>query len=475
MSIMSDIECDRSTDGSRPLLAQSDPSPGASAYLLNQRTELEHIARAAADRAVRAGVGDVIASASETGGVVLRARGGLFDSAVREGAQSLSIKVFEHGRTGTAITSAFNREAVDLAVDRAIAIAREVEPDSETAMPAPEWLARNAPEIPLFDPWRISPQELGRNALEIEAAVQTSGDATLRVSEAGVSTMDACSAIAIGRDFDRSIVASRHDSWCVALAERDGLMASDWWSSSDRRAAHLLSPVELGAIVAERAVRKLGGRTLDSRSCPILLDAVVAPSIVLELSSALSGQAQFNKATFLAEGKGAQALAAHVDLIEDPFEPFGLASGACDSEGVGGEARHIIRSGVVEDFFLSCLHARKLGLKPTGNADGVRNLRLDSREPAAPLSALLRTMGRGLWVTDLIGGAVDPVSGTYSKAAAGFWVEDGEVAFPVQDITIAGELPQMLKQIVAVGSDVYRRGAVRSGSLLIESMRVSGR
>lgn len=451
------------------------PIEDRGSYLLTGRLELAKIARYAADRVLDNGVAQVIVSATETGGVVMRARGGSFTSAVREGAQSLSVRVFDGGRTGVATSSALNHEAIDLAVKQALVIARQVEPDADIAFPEADWLGRDLPKIELFDPVRISPEDLGRTALEIEAAAVNCGAGTIRVLEAGASTIDACAALAIGRDFDRSLLASRHDRWCAAIAEKDGLMTQDWWSASDRRPSNLLPSSEIGILAAQRAMRKSDARTLASRTAPVIFDSVIAPILVEELTSALTGQAQFEKATFLKAGKGYQALASHLDLIEDPFEPFGLASGACDSEGVAGKRRHIIRGGVVEDFFLSCLYAKKLGLKSTGNADGVRNLRLVTHMAALSLDRLIREMHQGLWVTEVIGGNFDPVSGAYSKAVTGFWIENGQIAFPVQDITIAGELPLMLKQIVAVGSDVYRSGAVRTGSLLVESMRISGR
>ena len=445
------------------------------AYLLTSRSDLAQFARDAADCAMRAGAAQVIASATEKAGVVMKARSGAFESAVKEGAQSLSIRVFDAGRTATVSTSALTPEAIRLAVERAMAIAGEVEPDLDAAPPESSWLARNGPSVELFSQSRFTPEDLGRTALEIEAAVARHGGPTVRVAEAGAASVEYCFALAIGRDFDRSDLASRHDIWCRAIAQRGNLLTQDWWSSSDRRPSQLLTPSAVGAMAADRAVRKLGGRTLETRTCPVLLDAVVASTLVDEVAAALSGRAQFQQATFLAGGKGTQALADHLDLVEDPLEPFGLASGAYDSEGVAGVPRHIIREGMVEDYFLSCLYARKLGLRPTGNADGVRNLTLSSRRPRDTLAGLLRQMNRGLWVTELIGGAVDPVSGAYSKAAAGFWIENGEVAFPVQDVTIAGELPAMLAGIVAVGSDVHRRGAIRTGSIFIESMRISGR
>ena len=454
--------------------APASGSSGASGYLLNSRSELARIAREAADRALRAGAAQVIASASETAGIAMRARGGAFDSAVREGAQTLSVKVFDRGRTATATSSALTSEAIGLAVERALAIAREVEPDPYASAPEPKWLATTGAEVEMFDPSGLTPEDLGRAALEVEAAVAGRGS-KVRADQAIASSTDGCFALAIGRDFDRSLLASRHDISCRAIAEGEGQMAQDWWSTSDRRTSRLVAPALVGATAADRAIRKLGARTLETRSCPVLLDSVIASTMVQEVAAALSGRAQFQKASFLAGGIGSLALADHLDLFEDPLEPFGLASGAYDSEGVGGLPRHIVRDGIIEGYFLSCLYARKLGLTSTGNADGIRNLRLTSRLPQQGLRDLLRQMDRGLWVTELIGGAVDPVSGAYSKAAAGFWVEGGEVAFPVQDITIAGGLPEMLRRIVAVGSDVHRREAVRTGSILIESMRISGR
>lgn len=444
-------------------------------YLLNSADDLAQIARDAANRALRLGADQVIASVNEVAGIVMRARGGAFERAVREGNQVATLKVFDRGRTGTATTAALDARAIETAVERAIAIARTVEPDTDAGPPEDAWIARDAPSIALFEPSGLSAQDLGALALEIEAAGTAAGKGAVRVGEAAAASVDAAGAIALGRDFDRTIVGSRHDIWCTAIAERDGVMAQDGWSSSDRRRSQLLPASAVGAIAAERARRKLGGVGLSPQTCPVLLDAPVAATLVDDVVAALSGRAQFQGATFLAGGVGVAAMAAHVDLHEDPFEPFGLASGACDSEGVASVPRAIVTEGCVEGLFLSCLHARKLGLRPTGSADGPRNLRLTSRTGAEPLNGLLQRLGRGLWVTELIGGAVDPVSGTYSKAAAGFWVENGEVLFPVQDITIAGDLPVMLRNIVAIGGDVHRRGAVRSGSVLIEEMRVSGR
>lgn len=444
-------------------------------YLLSGEAQMAEIARDAANLTLSLGAQEVMVSAIEMAGITMRARGGRFDSAVREGGQTVTIKVFDGGRAGTATTSALTRAALNLAAERAIAIARAVEPDPDTAPAEEAWLAREVPALELFAPSSLSAQDLGRVALEIEAAGAEAGLGSVRIAEAGAASLDACSALAIGRDFDRSLIGSRQDIWCMAIAERDGAMVQDHWSSADRRLSQLLPCSIVGRTAADRALRKLGGRTLDTQNCAVLMDAPVAASLVYEIVGALSGRAQFEGATFLAADRRSPALASHLDLMEDPFEPFGLSSGVCDSEGVASHRRMIIAGGQVQGLFLSCLHARKLGRAPTGSADGPRNLHLSSQLGAEPLEEMLRQLGRGLWVTELIGGAVDPVSGAYSKAVAGFWVEGGEIAFPVQDITVAGDLPAMLQQIVAIGGDVHRSGAARTGSVLIESMRISGR
>ncbi|EZP50020.1 TldD/PmbA family protein [Sphingomonas sp. RIT328] len=447
---------------------------GHTGYLMHTAERMAQVARDAADRALALGASDVVASAGETAGIVMRVRAGSLEQAVREGAQSVTIKVFEGGRTGTATTSALTKAAVDLAAERAIAIARTVEPDPEAAPAADGWLARGAPSPQMFAPSGLTAQDLGRMAQAVEQAALSRGSG-VRSGGAGVASTDATGAIAIGRDFVRSLATSRQDAWCTAIAERDGTMTQDGWSSTDRRSCRLASAMAIGDAAVERAVRKLGGRTLPTQRCPVLFDATIASSLVNEIVGALGGRAQARGTTFLSGGLGMAALASHVDLDEDPLEPYGLASGTCDGEGVESRPRKVIDGGNVAGLFLPCLYARKLGLAPTGSADGPRNLHLTSRIGAAELGALQRQLGRGLWVTELIGGAVDPVSGTYSKAAAGFWIEGGEVAYPVQDITIAGDLPTMLRGIVAIGGDVHRSGSTRSGSVLIEQMRISGR
>ncbi len=451
-------------------LGQTGPS-----YLLTEEEWLRGRAREAVDLAYSMGAGHAAASASETAGLVIRARDGKFESSTREGSQILGIEVFWHGRKGKARTSSLSRSSIAMAVERAIAIARELQPDEDAGPADPDWLANGRRDVALFAPSGLGPDELGRQALSIEEAALAEGDGRVRVSDAGVSSVDFRSALAVGRGFDRSFSASMQDRWCSAIAQGADAMTQDWWSSADRRVSRLDDAAEIGSIAARRAARKRDPRPMGSRSCPVIFDAVVASSLVRECTAALTGFAQAQRATFWPDALGASVLGAHLDLIEDPFEDFGLASSPYDSEGVAPMRRHVIHGGQVEGLFLSSLYARKLGMRSTGSADGPRNLTLYSSRPSLSLPEMFDGMVDGLWVTELLGGSVNPVTGAYSKAATGFWIEGGEVAFPVHDFTLAGHLPSMLKSIVDVASDVHRRGAVRTGSIMIEGMHVAGR
>ena len=234
---------------------------------------------------------------------------------------------------------------------------------------------------------------------------------------------------------------------------------------------------EVGRIAAEKALGMLGAEGLSTRRAPVLLDAPVASSLVRDLCAQLSGSAQFRRMTFLPDAVGQALAAPHLTLEEDPFEPYGLASAAFDSEGVAGARRAIVRAGVVEGLFLDTRLARKLGRASTGNASGMRNLTFTSTttEYGDDLPGMLRKLGTGLWLTRFMGGGSNPATGVYSRAAAGFWVENGQVVRPVHGFTVAGNLQDMLKAIVAVGTDVHRDGAIRVASILLPDLQIAGR
>ena len=462
------------------LLERGRADASEAGYLLNDEDALLQLADEAIAHAQLRGAHQVSATAAESAGILMKVRDGVAETRTRDGSVSLSISVFEGGRTGVASTSALTAQAIRTTVERAIDIAREVQADPDGGPAEPQWLAPAGNDVDLYAPSGLSARQLSASAEAIEEAALSSAGRSryaVRVLESAAASHERRWALAIGTAFRRAASASMHSRWCRVIADHDGIMAGDHWSETDRRMSHLPSPALIGERAVARAIRKLGARTLSSRSAAVLLDSTIAASLVQELASSLMGSAQHTKATFLAGALGSQALAEHLDLIEDPFEPYGLASGAFDGEGVGGARRHVVAGGVIEGYFLSSKSARRLGMKSTGNASGTRNLTLTSRtgDTGSDLAEMLRRLDRGLWVTELLGGGVNPVTGAYSKAVAGFWIESGDVQFPVQDITIAGDLPTMLRNIVAVGDDAHRSSSIRTGSVLLDAMQIAGR
>ncbi|WP_313440996.1 metallopeptidase TldD-related protein [Novosphingobium sp.] len=447
-------------------------------YLLHDEIALADIARDALDHARSLGADDAMAVVAENGGMTTRASNGRIESAYRDGNHSLAITVYDRQRTGRASTQALDRAAVRRTVEQAVAIAREVQPDEDAGLADPDWISRAPPRVPLFAPSGLGAEDLSRDARAIEGAVMAAaGEDRVRVVDAGVSSHDNRWARAASNGFCDVGSASIHHRWCVTIAEREQAMVRDYWSTSGRRTSDLLAPEAVGAEALKRSVARLGGREMGTSKVPVILDARIASGLLGEFCGALSGASQYQGQTFLPAPLEKQAMAAHLTLSENPFEPFGLGSAGCDSEGVTAKVRNVVEAGIVKGMFLGALAARKLGLRSTGNADGPTNLTLKSALTTADrdLPSLWRQMDRGLWITEFIGGGVNPVTGAYSKAASGFWIEGGEPRYPVIDFTVASDLTRMLRGIVAVGADVHREGRFRTGSILIDEMQVAGR
>jgi len=250
-------------------------------------------------------------------------------------------------------------------------------------------------------------------------------------------------------------------------------MQRDYWSEAARDPDDLAAPLEVGRMAGERTVRRLGTRRLGTRQVPVIFAADIARGLFGNFISAIGGSNLYRKSSFLLDHLGCQVFPAFMRIHEQPLLKKALGSAPYDGEGVATRARDIVRDGVLEGYVLNSYAARKLGMHTTGNAGGVRNLTIDPGEQDLP--GLLRSMGTGLLVTELIGFGVNIVTGDYSRGAAGFWVEGGEVCYPVDEITVAGNLKDMFSSIVAVGSDVDRRGNIRSGSVLIDRMTIAGK
>ncbi|MDO7834641.1 metallopeptidase TldD-related protein [Sphingobium sp. HBC34] len=459
----------------RPVEARNAKSD---TYLLQSEADLAKAVTYAIEKSVASGASGAIARVSEGGGISVTVAKGKVKNAVRDGNQSLQITVFENGRTGVASSESLNRAAIDRVVEQAIGMARQLEPDTEAGLADRDTLAWTTPDVPLFAPSGQTAEALACAALAIEEAVLATPTAdAVRVSEAGATSQDMRFALATSQGFCRTGSSSAQHRWCQTIAQRGDAMTQGHWSSVDRQQGGLDTEDYIGRRAAAQALDMLGAEGLSTRRAPVLVDSTVASSLLRNLCAQLTGTAQFQRMTFLPDAMGQVIAAPHVTIVEDPFEPFGLASATFDDEGVAGARRDIVRDGVVAGLFLDTRMARKLARKSTGNAGGMRNLSLVSNKSGSgdDLDAMLRKMGTGLWLTQFMGGSTNAATGGYSQAVGGFWIENGQVVRPVHGFTVAGNLQEMFKSIAAVGADVHRAGGARVGSILLPDMQIAGR
>lgn len=444
--------------------------------LTHREAELRDAAALAVDLAARRG-GKARASVHHEGFAKIAVRDGEVETAERSVSQGLGITIFSEGRQGSASTAGFDRKAIERVVEEAMLIAGHVQPDADAAPPAADSLAFSGPAPELYADSPRGPDVLldAAQALDRMANDIASGDSRLRAGESVAVATEGLWALATSDGFCRSTQRSNDSRWSVMMAQDEAGRTSDFCQSQERCVAALLPPAVIVERAADRARRGLGARAVASRRGPVLFDPRTASVLVGELAGALTGHAQYRRMSFLLDPIGRSVAASHLDLSEDPFEPLGLASGGWDSEGIAGSSRAILRQGVAEGLFLSTLSGRKLGMVSTGNADGFYNLRLTSSTAGGDWQAMLDMLGTGLVVTEFQGGKTDPASGNWTQAIKGLWVEGGVVVHAVTDVTLGGNMAAMLLGIQAVGLDVERQGAIRTGSILIDEMQIGGR
>jgi PmbA protein len=386
--------------------------------------------------------------------------------------KGIGVTVYLGKQRGHASTTDFTPQAVRDTVDAALSIARFTAADDCAGLADEELLAREVPDLDLWHP-RDLPVE---RAIELAQACEAAGfavDKRLTNSEgATVSTQGSHFIYGNSLGFLDGFPSSRHGVWCALIAGKNDEMQRDDWYETSRDAADLADTASVGRRAGERAVRRLGARKIATAQAPVLFEAPVAASLLGHFVSAVSGGNLYRKSSFLLDSSGTQVFAPAVNVSELPHLAKGLASSPFDEEGVATHPREVVRGGVLQGYFLGSYSARKLGLKTTGNAGGNHNLIL--RDTGSDFRGLLRTMGEGLLVTELLGHGINPVTGDYSRGAAGFWVERGEIAYPVQEITVAGNLKDIFRGIVAVGTDIVRRGSRQCGSILVERMTIAG-
>ncbi|MBL8298647.1 MAG: metalloprotease PmbA [Rhodanobacteraceae bacterium] len=436
--------------------------------------ELERLAEVAQDvlrRCRAAGADETEVAASVDVGLNVSVRLGETETIEHTRDRSVGVTVYFGKRKGSASTADLNPDSIAKTVEQACAIARYTELDPAAGLADAARMARRFPDFDLWHPWDIDVERAIALGLEIEDAGRSVAGIT-NSEGASVQAGQALAVYANSHGFVGCERGTRHMLSVSLLAEDASGMQSDYWYDSVRSPGDFQPAASIGLRAAERVLSRLGAQSLSTRQCPVLFAPEVARSLIGHLLSAVSGGALYRKASFLLDACGKRVLPEFVDLIEEPHLLRGHASAAFDAEGVETRRSALVEAGVLQRYLLSSYSARKLGLESTGNAGGVHNLVV--RSGPDDFAAMLRRLDTGLYVTQLMGQGVNGVTGDYSRGAAGFWVENGAIVYPVDEVTIAANLRDVYAGIVAIGNDVDPRSHLLCGSILVERMTVAG-
>lgn len=437
---------------------------------------LRELAKLVLERARAGGAQGCDCEVSEAYGLTVTVRKGKPDTLEHNRDRSVGVSVYfgerPKVRRGHASTSDLSHAALEQTVDAALAIARHTAQDDAAGLPDADLLAKHPGDLDLFHPWDIDSEAAIELAQRCEAAAFAVSRKIRNSEGATVSTQQSQFVLANSHGFMAGYPGSRHYLSCAVIAQERGLMQRDDWYSSSRVPGELADPVALGRYAGLRTAARLGARKIATCRVPVLFEAPAAIGLIGHFVSAVNGGNLYRKTSFLLDSLGKRVFAPRVRIEERPLEPRGPASTPFDDEGIATQPRVLVDDGVLAGYFLSSYSARKLGMKTTGNAGGHHNLVVRSAGP--DFRGMLREMGRGLLVTELLGHGINMVTGDYSRGAAGYWVEGGEIRFPVEEVTIAGNLKDMFNGIAAIGSDVLVRSGRSCGSILVESMTVAG-
>ena len=426
----------------------------------------------AIELARRFGADQAEAGVSVDEGLSVTVRLGELESVERQKDRGLAVTVYQAQRKGSASTSDFSERGIESAVRKALSIASFTSADEYAGLADAELMAVDPPDLDLYHPWRLDVDRAAEIALEAENAARAL-DARIDNSEgAVVSTGAGARAYANTHGFAGAYPTSSHSISCSVVAKAGGALERDYWYSAARAAEELESPEAIGERAARRALERLGARQLGTRVAPIIFPPELARGLFGHLVAAIRGTSQYRKASFLLGARGERIFPAWIDIREDPLIPRAAASAPFDGEGVATAPRELVAAGILQGYVLSSYSARRLNLGTTGNAGGIHNLLVAAN--AGPLETIVAGCGEALLVTELLGQGANTVTGDYSRGAAGFWVEKGRIAYPVNEVTIAGNLREIFQRIEAIGSDVDSRGAVRVGSVLIGGLTVAG-
>ena len=386
--------------------------------------------------------------------------------------KGVGVTIYDGQKRGYASTSDFSKEALKATVDAAVSIARFTAPDAASGLPDEALLAKDFPDFDLYHPWKLSTEDAIELASRCERAAFAVSPEIRNSDGASVSMQEAHFISANSLGFMGGYASSRHYLSCSVIAGEGDDMQRDDWYTTKRDPAELADADEIGTFAARRALARLGARQIPTCEVPVLFEAPLAAGLIGAFVHAVSGGALYRKSSFLLDSLGKQVFPSHIQISERPHLAKAFASSPFDDDGVATHDREVIIDGVLQGYFLSTYSARKLGMQSTGNAGGSHNLLVKPGQ--YDLDGLVKQMDRGLLVTELLGHGVNYVTGDYSRGAAGFWVENGKIQYPVHEITIAGNLKDMLMGIREIGSDVLVRGSKHCGSILVERMTVAG-
>ncbi len=438
----------------------------------HSREQLADLAQQVLDHARQLGATDCEVDVSEGFGQSVTVRRQEVDTIEYNRDKGLGVTVYLGQRRGHASSSDFSPAAMRATVEAALAIARFTAEDDCAGLADPALLARDCPDLDLFHPWPVSVEQAIDTARRCEQAAYDVSDLITNSEGATVSAQQSHFISANSRGFLGGFPTSRHYVACSVIAGQGDEMQRDDWYVSERDPARFRDAAAIGDYAARRALSRLGARKLSTRKCPVIFEAPLAAGLIGNYVYAVSGGSLYRKTSFLIDSLGKQVFPDFLQIRERPHVRGGLASSPFDDDGVATRDRDVVADGRVAGYFLSTYSARKLGMQTTGNAGGSHNLLVEPGQH--DLRGLLREMGSGLLVTELLGQGVNYVTGDYSRGAAGYWVEKGEIAYPVEEITIAGNLKDMFAGIGEIGNDIVVRGSKQVGSILIDRMTIAG-
>ncbi|WP_426165088.1 metalloprotease PmbA [Pseudoduganella sp. R-34] len=438
--------------------------------------QLKQLARDVLKYAREQGGTDAAVEISEGSGLSVSVRKSKIETIEQNRDKGIGVTVFIGQKRGNASTSDFSPASLKATVEAAYNIARFTAEDDCAGLAEEELLEKNPQDLKLFYPWAISTEEAVELAQRAEAAAFAVDPRVTNSEGAGVHVQQSHFVSANSRGFIGGYPYSRHTLSVTPIAGKGAKMQRDDWYTSVRDPKKMASAEAVGRYAAERSLARLNARKLATRTCPVLFEAPLAAGLLGAFVQATSGGALYRKSSFLVDSLGKDIFPSHIQVKEDPHVVGAIGSAPFDEEGVRTHKRDVVKNGVLQGYFLSTYSARKLGMKTTGNAGGSHNLSITSSQTKKDddFEGMLRKMGTGLLVTELMGQGTNYVTGDYSRGASGYWVENGVIQYPVEEITIAGNMKDMFQDIVGIGTDVLVRGTKQTGSILIEKMVVAG-